>query len=228
MSWPASAAPALQWDVSRTLLAGIAAALASLALFAALAWGAGSGGLAGFDAAVREAVHAWASPRLTYAMRGITELGTTPCLVALGAFPVAHLWRIGRRRAALLFIVAVLGGQLLSETLKLLFHRARPEAFFGFRNPVTYSFPSGHAVAAVTFYGVLAAIYSARAPRRSRPAALWAAATVLSLLIGFSRIYLGVHYASDVIAGYAAAVIWTAAVYLAAQRLRRRAVPENT
>jgi undecaprenyl-diphosphatase len=104
--------------------------------------------------------------------------------------------------------------------LKLIFRRARPEAFFGYAEPITYSFPSGHSIVSACFYGVLAAILTARMKSRARRIAIWMAAALLAFLIGLSRIYLGVHYPSDVLAGYAAAVIWVVAVRTGYERWR--------
>ena len=108
----------------------------------------------------------------------------------------------------------VLGANLLSEALKLVFQRPRPESFFGFESPITYSFPSGHAMVSLVFYLALAEVL---APPGRRPAARVAAA-VLSLAVGFSRVYLGVHYPTDVAAGWAGAAVCLGA----AQFFRRR------
>ncbi|HJT90229.1 MAG TPA: phosphatase PAP2 family protein, partial [Bryobacteraceae bacterium] len=111
-----------------------------------------------------------------------------------------------------MLVICALGGQALDEILKLEFRRPRPEAFFGYPEPGSYSFPSGHSVASCCFYGVLAAILTARMRSGARKAGVWTAAGFLVAAIGFSRIYLGVHYPTDVIAGYAAGVVWVAAV----------------
>jgi undecaprenyl-diphosphatase len=165
-----------------------------------------------FDIAVRNAIHAWASVPLTYAMRGITQLGSAAVLAILGALLVWRLAAQGRRRAVLIFIAACLGAEALSEILKVVFRRSRPEAFFGYAEPLTYSFPSGHSVMSTCFYGVVAAILTTRRESRTTKLAIWMGAVLLALAIGFSRVYLGVHYPSDVLAGYAAAAIWVGAV----------------
>jgi undecaprenyl-diphosphatase len=110
----------------------------------------------------------------------------------------------------------------LDQILKLCFHRPRPEAFFGLAIPATYSFPSGHALTATCFYGVLAGLLAARTRPLAGKAGLWALAATLAALIGLSRVYLGVHYPSDVLAGYAAAVVWMAAVRVGYGLRRRR------
>ena len=206
----------------RTIVAGFAAALAALLLFAWLANGVMRGEAIRFDLGARAAVHSLASPGVTYVMLGFTWLGSVPCVVALAALLVWRFVKLGRMRAAIILVVATAGAEALDQVLKLIFHRPRPEAFFGFPDPITYSFPSGHAITAASFYGVLAAIVAAREGRRAVRAAVWCAAALTAAGIGLSRVYLGVHYPSDVVAGYAAAVVWAAALYAAYGIWRRR------
>lgn len=205
-------APALQLNQNRALLGGFALAVLALAVFSWLAAGVWSGQTLQFDSFVRGTVHSWASPPLTRAMRLASFLGSGFVLVPLGVLALWWLVRTGRKHAAWLFVLAVLGGEVLENLLKLFFRRPRPEPFFGYPAPSTYSFPSGHATLSFCFYGVLAVILTARLPSRSARAALLLAAGVLALAIGVSRIYLGVHYPSDVLGGYAAAAIWLGAV----------------
>jgi undecaprenyl-diphosphatase len=185
-----------------------AAALLAVVLFGWLAHTVAREPADPFDLAIREAVHAWASPPLTFAMRGITLLGSTMFLVPFGTFLVWWLVKTGRRRAAVLLILAALGGEAIDQGLKLLFARPRPDAFFGLAQPETYSFPSGHSMASCCFYGALAIILASQAGSRSRRFAIWAGAVALIAAVGFSRIYLGVHYPTDVLGGYLAGVAW--------------------
>jgi undecaprenyl-diphosphatase len=145
-------------------------------------------------------------------MLGITQLGSTVFLIGAGLVVVWQLRAAGRKHAAVLLIGATMGAETLSQTLKLVFHRARPETFFGLAAPNTFSFPSGHAMVSACFYGVLAAILSTRISSTRGKAGVWLLSVLIAGAIGLSRIYLGVHYPSDVLAGYAAAVIWVGAV----------------
>lgn len=207
----------------RELIGGYAAAVAALLLFGWLAREVLQHQTIRFDVVVRNGVHALASPLLTEFFRAVTWLGSELFLIPFGSLAVWRLSAAGRKRAAWLFIVAAAGAEVLDEILKLEFHRGRPEPFFGYPLPPTYSFPSGHSMLSACFFGVLAAVVTARMESRTKRAAIWAGAAILSLLIGISRIYLGVHYPSDVAAGYAAAVIWVAAVRLGYDMwLRRR------
>jgi undecaprenyl-diphosphatase len=100
--------------------------------------------------------------------------------------------------------------------------------FFGTEAPHSYSFPSGHALFSICFFGVVAALVAARLPSIAARAAVWTVAVAIAFLIGLSRVYLGVHYPSDVIGGYAAAVAWASAVALAdGMLLRRRDTPRS-
>ena len=185
-----------------------AVALAAAILFACLAHAVAFVPAAGFDLAVRGAVHACASPRLTYAMRGVTMMGAPAILVPLGILLVWRLAAAGRRRAGFLLAMAAVGGEAWDEGLKLLFHRVRPEAFFGLAQPENYSFPSGHSMESACFYGALAMVAAAHTRSRARRAVVWAAAAVAIGGIGLSRIYLGVHYPTDVVGGYLAGAAW--------------------
>jgi undecaprenyl-diphosphatase len=197
---------------NRALIAGFLGAAAALVLFGWLTGEVMHGGSMRFDTAVRDAIHARASVRLTSVMRGATQLGSPAVLITLGVLLVWRLWAQGRRLAARLFIVACLGAEALDQILKVVFRRVRPEAFFGLDEPGGYSFPSGHSVMSACFYGAAAAILTTRMESRTAKTVIWGGAALLALAIGFSRVYLGVHYPTDVLAGYSAAAIWAGAV----------------
>jgi undecaprenyl-diphosphatase len=118
------------------------------------------------------------------------------------------------------------GASVLDTVLKLAFHRARPEPYFGYVLPESYSFPSGHALFSFCFFTAGAALLAPRLQHSALRWLVWAVAASLILAIGFSRIYLGVHYPSDVLAGYAVGLIWSSVLIvgdrLAHARARRR------
>jgi undecaprenyl-diphosphatase len=190
----------------------ISLAVAVLALFL-FAW-IGSEVLEGdtqhFDQTIRSWVHQYASASMTRAMTGISLLGYNililEMLIAFGVFAWLR-WK----RAAMWLAVAMAGSLALDTALKYAYHRVRPVAFFGVA-PHSYSFPSGHALCSFCFYGVLAGLLSARTKALSWRIVIWVVAAVLVIAIGLSRIYLGVHYPSDVIAGYLAAAVWVGTV----------------
>jgi undecaprenyl-diphosphatase len=200
--------------LTRPRRAILLAALAALALFAGLGTAVARGSAIAFDPAVRDFVHGFASPPLTALARALSEVGSPNSLQMLGVGVLIAFLALGWRRAALRFVLTIAGALILDATLKALFHRARPVPFFGTAPPASYGFPSGHALFCTCFFGALAALVAAHTQNRAARGALWGTAAVLALAIGTSRIYLGVHYPSDVAAGYAVAAMWLAAVAL--------------
>jgi undecaprenyl-diphosphatase len=196
----------------RDLIAGFLAAAAALWFFGWLADQVWRHETIAFDAAVRNGIHQFASPGLTAFFRVVTIFGSEVFLVPFGAFVIWRLVAMGRRHAAVLFTLAAAGGEVLDFLLKVSFRRTRPEAYFGYALPSSYSFPSGHSMLSACFFGTLAAVVAPKLSNTWQKIGVWAAAAVATLLIGTSRIYLGVHYPSDVAAGYAAAIIWIAGV----------------
>lgn len=187
-------------------------AAGALLLFAWLAQEVMRGGTQQFDDRLRALVHAHASPALTAVMRGVSFIGAPGALIPAGAIVVFWLVRAGRPRTAVLFLVTVLGAEALEQLLKLVFRRTRPAAFFGLAEPAGYSFPSGHALVSCAFFGALAVVVAARPGNRARRWTYCVAAALAAAAIGFSRVYLGMHYPTDVLGGYAAALVWLSTV----------------
>ena len=208
--------------VSLSLLLGLATAVATIIFFGWLSSEVLEGETRHFDDVTREAVHRLASPALTVVMRGISFLGSmlflTIATVAVITWFALRKWG----REAKLFAITMVGASLLNMTLKLAFKRTRPVPFFDLFPPESYSFPSGHALTSCCFFGAFAAILTARIQSTRLRMIVWILSTTMFLLIGFSRIYLGVHYTTDVIAGFAAALIWILVVRFVEMQLRRR------
>jgi undecaprenyl-diphosphatase len=204
------------------LLSALTVAVGGLIFFGWLTEEMSEGDTRGFDEAVRSSVHQYASPALTSVMQFASFLGSTVFLAIFGFLIFIVFWLLKRHRAATLFAITMLGASILLFALKNGFRRARPEPFFETVLPVSYSFPSGHSLLSFCFYGVLAAILTARIERRFFQVIIWICAFLLVAAIGFSRIYLGVHYPSDVLAGYTAALIWVVAVAITDRLLRYR------
>lgn len=202
----------LQTLAGSILFLGLATAAGALFLFAWLAEEVLEGGTQAFDETIRAFVHGFAGGWLTAFMNFVTTLGSTLFLsiVFVGIFII--FIRISWKRAAVLLTVTMVGAVILNFVLKVSFARARPIPFFDTPLPDSYSFPSGHALYAACFYGVLAWLVAARIRDRSLKILIWVLAVMIALLIGLSRIYLGVHYPSDVIAGYSAAIVWISTV----------------
>ena len=217
---PAVETTALPPPESRAImLAGLAAAVLGLVLFAWLAEEVLEGSAARFDNTVREWVHGFASPGLTTAMHAASFVGSGVLIGAL-VLSLAVFLLLHWRRAALWMTVTMLGATVLDLTLKAVYHRARPVPFFG-AAPHDYSFPSGHALFSFCFYGVLAGLVTKRIRSHVLRGVIWISAALAVTAIGFSRIYLGVHYPSDVIAGYLSAAMWVGAM-VGTDRYRKR------
>ncbi len=183
----------------------------SLLLFASVTLGVVFGVTDGLDASVRTAVNAWASPGLTAFFENLTHLGSTAVVYSLTVIAVLALWLLGKRPAALHLAVVMAAAGILNNVVKMSIARARPEAFFG-DLPASYSFASGHALFAGCLYGVLGGMLAAVAPRGWQRAAILGCSLALIGGIGLSRVYLGVHYPTDVIAGFALAALIICAV----------------
>ena len=204
--------------ISAVLLSSLAAAVGGLVLFTWLAEEMLEGATARFDSAVRLWVHGFASPPLTSAMRVITRMGTTG-LAAVLIVAIAVFLSKGWKRAIVWMVLSLLGATILSVSLKYGFHRPRPVPFFGIA-PHSYSFPSGHSLFSLCVYGTLAGLINARVRSLWWRVLVWTVAALLVIAIGLSRIYLGVHYPSDVIAGYLAALVWVSSLVIA-DRVRK-------
>ena len=164
-----------------------------------------------FDDAVLLWIHSSFPGWLGGPMRIVTALGYYWVVLPLLAVVVAVFYRKGWRLSAVLLLVSTAGSIVLTTVLKSVFQRARPELFDSGYHASFFSFPSGHATVAVGFYGMLTLVLAYRLQGTAR----WAVAILgilVVLLIGFSRLYLGVHYPTDVLAGYLAALLWLVCV----------------
>jgi undecaprenyl-diphosphatase len=153
-------------------------------------------------------------------MRFVTILGSSLVVSIAATLGFTALWVAGRRRSALSLAIIVIGGYLLMWVLKVSFHRERPTPFFDTQLPASYSFPSGHALLSLCLCAATAALLSAGQPKRWIRILIWTVAALLVLAIGYSRIYLGVHYPSDVLAGYLAALVWVLGVAIIYRKVR--------
>ena len=218
---------ALVWQFfGGRLLIGLAAAGLSMFLFGWLAEDVFENATISFDETIRSAVHDAATPFLTASMKFITLLGSTVFLVSATLLGVAGFYYLGHKRGFALLLITMIGEAILLVSLKLSFKRARPEPFFDYALPASYSFPSGHSLSAFCFYAILAALITTRMENRGLKTLVWTIAAALVLLIGLSRIYLGVHYPSDVLAGYAVGLIWVITVAVGDFFLKRRSREE--
>lgn len=215
------------------LLALLGAALGLLA-FALIADEVVEGETHAFDEAVLLAFRTPGDPAnplgppwLEIIMRDVTALGSTTVLTLITFIVAGFLAMDGKRAAALFVLIATAGGGLLSYALKLGFERPRPDLVAHLVDVSTLSFPSGHAMgAAVTFLTLGVLLVRTESRRRIKAYAL-AVAVGLTLLVGFSRIYLGVHWPTDVLAGWCAGGAWALLCWILVLLLQRRGKVES-
>lgn len=159
--------------------------------------------------------------------RDITALGGVGVLALLAATVIGYLLLSDKRRAAAVLTLAMAGGLLLSLALKGIFERPRPDLVPHGSVVYTASFPSGHSMMAATVYLTMAALLARVHERRRIKAYLLLVALTATFLVGVSRIYLGVHWPTDVFAGWAAGAGWALFCWLVARRLQRRGQMES-
>ena len=172
-------------------------------------------------------VNRWIRSRATLAGYGfwsvVSTVGDGPAILVLGSGVAALL--LLRKRFLLLagWAAALLGGMALNGALKLAFHRPRPETQTDFLESFSWSFPSGHAFESLIAYGMLAYLivveFEMQRPLR---AVVIGACWAIVIAIGISRLYLGVHYFSDVLGGFAVGGAWLSTCILALEAVRRR------
>lgn len=158
---------------------------------------------------------------LQEAARDVTALGSTVVLIFVLAVGVGYLWLTRRRGDAVLLLIAVVGGQMLSSGLKWLFARPRPDIVPHLVEVSTASFPSGHSTLSAVAYLTIGALIARVHTRKRVKLYVLGMAVVLTVAIGISRVYLGVHWPSDVLAGWALGAGWALACWSVAVRLRR-------
>jgi undecaprenyl-diphosphatase len=152
----------------------------------------------------------------------LTALGSFTVLLIISAVVVGFLLLHRRRRMALLVTVAVLGGMLLNTGLKHFFGRERPSVVPHLREVTTPSFPSGHATLSAVVYLTLGALLAGIVKGRYTRIYCLAVAMTFTALVGASRVYLGVHYPTDVLAGWSVGLAWALTCWTAARLLERR------
>lgn len=151
---------------------------------------------------------------LPEAMRDVTSLGSFVVLGLLVVLIALFLIMSRRVRTALFLVVAVVSGSILSTVLKTMFNRPRPD-LTGIAKVFTASFPSGHATVSAVVYLTLGALLAGTAESRPLRIFFVSAAVLLTLIVGISRLYLGVHYPTDVAAGWALGAAWAILCWVA-------------
>ena len=156
----------------------------------------------------------------------ITDLGSSNILILVALTMLGYLLLVGRPADVLLALVTIVGGYTLDVVLKQAFARPRPDVVSHLVDAHSYSFPSGHAMFATVTYITLALILARMQPGWRLSAYIVLAAVLLTLLIGISRLYLGVHWPTDVIAGWLFGASWIAVCFLIGSRIQRSGLAE--
>ncbi len=216
------------------VVASIVTCLAGSGLFVAVAIGVEYGVFETFDRRLLLACRRADDPTLPIgpawmveAARDLTALGGVAVLSIATLGVTGFLWLDGRRRTAGLVAGAVLSGLVVSYVLKQLYDRPRPDLVPHLSYVVTTSFPSGHALMSAVVYLTLGALVAEAVPRKRLRAWVFAVAVLLTLLVGLTRVYMGVHYPSDVLAGWFIGAAWSALWWLLGHTLILRELSMN-
>lgn len=155
-----------------------------------------------------------------------TALGAAPILTLIVLSVTGYLFLIRRHRTAWFVLGSVVSGTILTNLLKIWFGRSRPGIIPSLTEHLSPSFPSGHSLMAAVVYLTLGATLAATAPQRRQKIYILGTAMFLTLLVGLTRVYLGVHYPTDVLAGWCIGAAWAIFCWLVARwlQLRRAAI----
>ncbi|WP_028547457.1 phosphatase PAP2 family protein [Paenibacillus sp. UNC451MF] len=188
----------LQWLLARAFLICLLCAMG----FGLVALLISDQSITAFDQTLISFIQGKESPVLTAIMKAFSFIGAGIPATVLTVLTSIFLYKVlGHRREVIFFLTILMSSWLLNELLKIMFHRARP-TIHRIAEATGYSFPSGHSMAAFTLYGALSFLIWRHIPTAWGKGLFLAVSAVMIGMIGMSRIYLGVHYPSDVIGGY--------------------------
>lgn len=192
---------------------GVLAAIGSLYIFLKISNKIINKEIDFFDSTIINFIHSFESPTLTSIMKGVTFFGGEIFIGGAVITTVIFLILANHKKDALVFGFILVFGIILNLILKGVFERARPD-LFAMIIEKTYSFPSGHSMNSFVFFMSLSYFIFHNSRNKNLALCLIVFSSIIVLLIGISRIYLGVHFPSDVIGGYAAGLLWFVAVLL--------------
>jgi undecaprenyl-diphosphatase len=159
--------------------------------------------------------------------RDVTALGGVTVLSLVTLAVAGYLWMAKKHHAMWLVIIATVGGQIGSTILKYAFDRDRPDIVPHLSHVYTSSFPSGHSMLSAVVYLTLGSLLARLAPGYAVKIYFISTALLLTFLVGVSRVYMGVHYPTDVLAGWTAGLVWAILCWLVARYLQRRGAVEK-
>jgi undecaprenyl-diphosphatase len=190
----------------------LAVALVAASAFGWLAYAVTHQELVEANTSLELAVHAQATPALDGFFKALTFVGSVPAIGVLTLILAGALLARGRREDGVLLAATMAGSVGLTEGLKHAFHQARPTLFATALHEHGFSFPSGHATLSFSLFGFIALWLVLQAPRRAVSWLAGLACLALAASIALSRVYLGAHWPSDVLAGMLVATAWVTAV----------------
>jgi len=232
-----AAGTGIRWLTQQEVVVLVALLVVVLSLFAfvKIAEELGEGELASFDEWLLRLLRVPGQPHvpigpawLLEAAQDITVLGGRTMLVCVAVFAIGYLALERKYGAMWLVTAAAAGGGLLETVLKQLFSRGRPSVVPPLVAVTSPSFPSGHSMLGAIMYLMLGALLARFATRRRTRIYLLGVAVVITVIIGATRVYLGVHYPSDVLAGWCAGLIWALTCWLIARYLQYRGAVDRT
>jgi len=155
----------------------------------------------------------------------ISMIGSPAAMAVLFLAAVLYLWRAKQRTLLVAWVLSYVGGTVLDGVIKDVVRRPRPEFAAKFLNYSSWSFPSGHSMGSLIGFAMLAytIVRVGKIESTRVKVSVWVGALIMIALVGYSRIYLGVHYLSDVVAGYTLGVLWLAVCFTGLQMVSRRA-----
>jgi undecaprenyl-diphosphatase len=191
-----------------TVIIGLAVSALLLALFSKIASETlYENEMHGFDSAVTSFIRYPAGQALNSFMLSVTKLGSSQVMLAVTMIMLAVFILRSWRREAIALLICLAGAGVLNQMLKILFARSRPE-WFALVEETGYSFPSGHSMVSICVYGFLAYVFSRNFSSIRKRGLIFLIVGIVVAMIGISRIYLGVHYPTDVLAGFVAGGTW--------------------
>jgi membrane-associated phospholipid phosphatase len=187
-------------------IVGLAICLLILFVLAKLGEEVWEGDTFAFDTTFLLWLHQFGNPNLDNLMLFLTNLGDPIAVVIVAGITVLLLWWRSYQEEAKVFVFACLGGLILNTGLKLFFSKPRPELWHSLIAEKSFSFPSGHALGSMVLYGFVAYELATHYPHLSK--VIYSLTVILIAAIGISRLYLGVHWPTDIIAGYGVGFLW--------------------
>ncbi|GAF06649.1 type 2 phosphatidic acid phosphatase family protein [Paenibacillus pini JCM 16418] len=204
VAWGIKTQMNLKWRLTKAF--GIS--LIFIVLFGIVALGIGLNKIAWFDQFFIHVVQGMENEKLTSVMKWFTSVGSSGVVIPLTIIVMVLLFVLLKHRRELILLIWVLAGsEILNVILKMIFHRTRPDTH-RLIDISGFSFPSGHSMGAFSLYGVLAYLLWRHIPSAVMRVVWVIFCALMILMIGVSRIYLGVHYPSDVLGGYLISAFW--------------------